>query len=377
MKCFFFWLKVLTAFWHNLSYQPSATKASTTMASATMTSATNSQNLSRTYSKLTKTWDKKTGKRTSEQGVWNQEASPQNPVDHVPYIMSSMFEKKTRTVNMCGALNNIQPEKTKVHNDQIFIYTMRNSDTLPKNVEEEKKLYAFVKMMLRVWCQHEPSRYNMNTLLYLEKNIHICVCFFVWYMTKPNFFFKDKIYKQTTKRGFYRVWTPILLNKEIRTQVSAPTVKSKVMITTTNAQLPKWEGLVADIKGKITTITRSDFSWEDSRTLHNEISEALSDNELNTNQVKKLHKLYHEYLVLHQKISKTKAKIMEAEMANAKMVVHTETESSAASCIGCLQNQPNQLAHVGGCLEDLLDDEESQEMTEKEPEVPDNWEDLF
>ena len=358
----FFLLKVLTAFWHNLSYQPSATKASTTMASATITSATNSQNLSRTYSKLTNTWDKKTGKRGSEQGVWNQETSPQYPVYHVPYIMSSMFENKTRTENMCSALNNIQPEKTKIHNDQILIYTMRNSDTLPKNVEEEKKLYTFVKMLLCVWCQDEQSRYTMNTLLYLEKNIHICVCFFVWYMTKPNFFFKDKIYKQTTKRGFYRVWTPILLNKEIRTQVSAPTVKSKVMVTTTNAQLPKWELLVSDIKGKITTVTCSEFSWEDSRTLHIEISAALSDNELNTNQIKKLQKLYNEYLVLHQKISKAKAKIMEADMANSKMV-HTETDSSAAACIGCLQNQPNQLAHTdpGGCME--------------ENEIPDCWDD--
>ena len=158
-------------------------------------------------------------------------------------------------------------------------------------------------------------------------------------------------------------------------QLCAPSIKQKTTIKTTNAQLPKWEGLVADIKGKITTITGTVFSWEDPHSLHGEISAALSNNDLNTNQIKKLQKLYSEYQVLYQKISKAKGKIMEADMANARMT-RVQTDSPPVACVGCEQNQPNQLAHIGGCLEDP-DEEKAEERAEEEVDVPDNWEDLF
>ena len=372
------------------------------MASArNMTSTTNSQNISRTFSKLAATWDKKTGKRISAQGVWNS-ASPENsskyPVQYVPRILSSIFENKSRSENMAGALNSVHPAGTKLNGNQIWIYTMRNSDCLPKNVEEEKKLYAFVKMMMRVWCDYE-------TYLYMEKNIHICVCFFVWYFTKPNFFYTDKVIRQTTRHGIQRIWTPLLLEKEPRAVVvSSKPVKLAEVSTTCDALLPKQkqqqEKLRKDIQDLVNLGTKKVLDWTNTHSLHKDVSECMnsSETELSIKQNKKLQKLYNEYTTITGKINKTMEKINKVQRANARIVAvaqpvewpeelgtppdtplplirqsacelgYEETPCTPVECWGCANDQPNQLAHEGGCLPGIFDVEDD--------EVPDTWEDL-
>tara|TARA_Y100000389_G_scaffold204526_2_gene257716 strand:+ start:10573 stop:11628 length:1056 start_codon:yes stop_codon:yes gene_type:complete len=349
-----------------------------------MASATNSQNLSRTYFKLATMWDKKVGNRTSGQGVWSYgspEISSKYPLLYVPCILSSFFENKIRAKNMASALNDIQPGETKIRDDQIWIYTMRNSDSLPKNVEEEKKLYTFVKMMLRVWCETEQSCFEKNIYLYMENNIHVCVCFFVWYFTKPNFFFKDKVMKQTTRNGIQRVWNPFLMKNEPKNPIntSVQSQCKRELSKTTDALLPKQQQQQTEIISKIDNMynltSENVIDWNNERVVHLNISEAISNNKgiLSTKQTKKLQTLYNDYTKLTQKINTTIRKRVKVEMENSRKVTSVsppldngaaqEENESPSTCTGCHQNQPNQLAHTGpgGCMEDN--------------EVPDCWDD--
>lgn len=365
-----------------------------------MASATNSQNLPRTFFKLSATWDKKTGKRTSGQGVWvtgSPEISSKFPVQYIPYILSSFFENKTRPENMAGALNSLQPAGTKIAGNQIWIYAMRTSDCLPKNVTEEKKLYTFVKTMLRGWCERD-------TYLYMEKNIHICVCFFVWYFTKPNFFYTDKVIRQTTRNGIQRVWTPLLLEKEPKSvAVSAKPAKVASISTTCDALLSKQQQQQQKLRNDIQVLvdlgTEKALDWTNAHGLHKDVSECMNSSEtaLSIKQNKKLQKLYNEYTTITGKINKTMEKKNKVQRANAKIVAvvdpvewahelgappvsrpqlvrhsaceeeEDEVPREPVECWGCSSNQPNQQAHMGGCLPDALEDED---------DVPDTWEDL-
>ena len=323
-----------------------------------------SQNFPRTYYNLSKTWDAKVGSMSFEQASFMQNYKTNK--DQVAALLHAAF--KNNKDDIVNTFCNFGMDGVSMYDNSIWIYNMRASDTLPKAPADLGRLYQFVRIAVAKWFDRKDQ-------MFLEQNIHITVCFFLWYITKPHFFFKDKVTRQTTRFGIERIWTPLLLAKEVKMQPpSLPSAKPKTMMKTTNAQLPKWEQLVADIKFKISNITGTTFSWEDSFTLHGEISAALSNKDLNTNQIKKLQKQYTEYQVLYQKISKAKGKIMEAEKENAK-IVRSETNSSAAACVGCEQNQPNQLAHMlpGGCLEDP-DEVEVPDNWDDE-EVPDNWDD--
>jgi hypothetical protein len=252
----------------------------------------------------------------------------------------------------------------------------------------------------------------------MEKNIHICVCFFVWYFTKPDFFYSDKVIRQTTRNGIQRVWTSVLIGKEpvsspARMLVQTP-MRNQSSITT-DTLLPKQQQQQEKLKKDIqrmfssTTLAHISLDWEDSRNLHLKISECMtnSNSGLSINQNKKLQKLYNEYTTLSTKINKSLDKIRKVERANAKIVSQTQaagavwidelgtpppiavlrrhdaaedyveivdevhqdfsvTTVAPPTCWGCDTNQPNQQAHMGGCLPDDIDGDD----------VPDSWEDL-
>ncbi len=344
-----------------------------------------SQNFPRTYYNVSKTWDVKVGSMSFEQASFKDNKTNK---ERIARLLHAEF--KTQASGPSGIVQELarigdlmskhfNMDNVSMYDNSIWIYNMRASDTLPKSPNDLKRLYQFVRIAISQWFNGENANFLTD-----DRNIHIAVSFFLWYITKPHFFFKDKVTRQTTRYGIERIWTPLLLAKEVKMQAPPlPSAKPKTMIKTTNAQLPKWEQQVADIKFKISNITGTTFSWEDSFTLHGEISAALSNKDLNTNQIKKLQKLYTEYQVLYLKISKAKGKVMQAEMDNAK-IVRSVTNSSPAACVGCEQNQPNQLAHMlpGGCLEDPdevevpdnWDDEEVPDNWDDE-EVPDNWDD--
>jgi len=348
-----------------------------------------SQNLPRTFYKLAEKWDKRVGARNFESKCWTSSSvDNREPIHKVAYLMSeklgSLFHKLTDLSSECQWSSS----------QQIWIYDMRQSDTLPKSQTDSQRLYRFVEVLVKSWFDGEERGF-------LSQNIHIATCFFVWYFTKPSFFFKDNVMRQTTRKGIQRVWTPLLLGKKPTSQkesVTTPSTKSQFN-TTTDILLPKQQEQQAKLQTDIqemlssTTLSQPIIEWEDSRRAHMKISECLgnSNSGLSIKQNKKLQKMYNEYSTLTAKINKTMNKKRKVERANAKIVTPSPQPSSppklirksaceldseedtpvkiSVECRACESGQANQLAHMGGCLPDKL------EITE-DTDVPDCWEDL-
>ena len=297
-------------------------------------SSTNSQNFPRTFFKLTSSWDRKAMLRNSTQNIWsNHGVSSKEPMLYIPCVMSGLFEEHSD--NMARCLSEVRPADTREVGNQVWIYNMRASDSVPRTIQDERKLYLFVRTMLKSWC-------DCKTFNYIEKNIHICVCFFVWYFTKQEFFYSDKVIRQTTRKGIQRVWTCVLLRKE---PVSSPariltqTQQRNLPSITTDALLPKQQQQQEKLKKDIqrmfssTTLAHTSLDWEDSRILHVKLSECMtnSNSGLSINQNKKLQKMYNEYTTLSTKINKSFGKIRKVERANAKIV--PQTQAAAAGWI--------------------------------------------
>lgn len=365
--------------------------------SSTNMAASTSQNFPRTFFRLQRRWDEKVGRRNVTAGIWsdttfNRQQAPS--YDRVPHIMEHLFQQ----AEFAEVLKSVSPN-TKLSPDEqsVWVYDMRNSDAIPRTIQDEKRLYEYVKLIIANSFPQNSGRQIGTPRSYLEDNIHVAVCFFVWCLTKPNFFFKDKVISQTTRNGIQRVWTPLLLEKEPKNRPISNSSRSAkpALKVTTDAQLPKHLQDQARLRTSIEDIMGTKVEWHDSTSRHLQISEAISatGNEatISIKNTKKLQKLYNDYTKLEIKIMKIQEKIRKTEYANSKLVASqaypppppfirqpfTENDGEEeaeepvqASCSGCAENAPNQLAHVGtgGCLGD-------DELLEPE-EVVDSWEDL-
>lgn len=351
-----------------------------------------SQNLPRTFYKLAEKWDKKVGSRNFDApGCWTVVSCD---LKDDAYKVASIMSNKLMLMTP-DQLSSLSPECVKTSSEQVWIYDMRHSDTLPKSPGDSQRLYNYVKHFV-------VSSFNANDRNYLMNHSHITTCFFVWYFTKPNFFFKDKVMSQTTRNGIQRVWTPILLNKKPKLQTTPIAVSAPKMSSTTDALLPKQQQQQAKLKKDIQALLNRNLEWEDPLALHIKISAVIASSEsgLSTKQNKKLQKIYNDYKTVTTKINKTLVKINKVELANAKIAMpppnstaaevdelgpppdfapelvrqlaceqeYEDAESSAIKCLGCEANQANQEAHMGGCLPSFDDLEEE--------DVPDSWEDL-
>ena len=352
--------------------------------------ASTSQNLPRTFLRLQRRWDEKAGRRGVTAGIWSDTSFNRQQsasYDRVPHIMEQLFLQ----TEFAEVLKTVSPN-TKLSPDEksVWVYDMRNSDALPRTTQDEKKLYDFVRLIIANSFPQSSGRQIGTPKSYLEDNIHVAVCFFVWCLTKPNFFFKDKVISQTTRNGIQRVWTPLLLEKEPKNRPVSNTSRSAkpaLKSATTDVQLPKQLQEKSRLCADIEKIIGTKLDWEDPISLHSKISQAInvtgSEATISIKNTKKLQKLYNEFTKLEAKISKTQEKIRKIEFANSKIVQQDWDNKLGPppksppvlergvpvldfdSCAGCTANQPNQLAHAGGCLPDPLNEN-----------VPDSWEDL-
>lgn len=345
-----------------------------------------SQNFPRTFYRLSKTWDAKTGTRTFKDPIWSITSSTKNePISMIPAMMTKQLGNLP---DMMVAFEQVGLMERR--GDQVWIYDMRQSDVLPKSTSDLERLYSFVQAAIPTWFSKSDADYLLN-------HSHIAVCFFVWYFTKPNFFFKDKVMKQTTRHGIQRVWSPFFLIKQPKLVISQAPSRAdskQQLMTTTDVLLPKQQGEQEKLRTNIAKIISDSggdsIDWEDPRRIHLAISEAIANEDKNFSikQTKKLQNLYNDYTKITSKINDTLRKRAKVEFANSKIAKAAAIESAeddlgpppdsppilirqSASlgeegwCVGCDQNQPNQQAHEGGCLPDPIDDD-----------VPDSWEDL-
>lgn len=357
--------------------------------------ATTSQNFPRTFRRMETRWNDKIGRRNLSARIWSEEALNRQQApsySRVPHLMEPVLSSP----DFVDTIKLVSPNtKLSADGEQIWIYNMRSSDALPRTTQDEEKLYAFVRQLIAKSFPISSGRQLVTARSYLEDNIHVAVCFFVWTFTKPNFFYKDKVISQTTRKGIQRVWTPLLLEKEPKTVPISNTTRQATPAlkpATTDVQLPKQLQEQSRLRAGIEKIMDgSKLDWEDHTSRHLKISEAINatgpESTISIKNTKKLQKLYNDLTKLEAKINKTQEKIRKVELANSKIVVlgsippppqlnrqpftyhegmEAEEEPVQAGCSGCGTNSPNQLVHMGpgGCLDDA------------EEQVPDSWEDV-
>lgn len=308
-----------------------------------------SQNFPRTYYNLSKTWDAKVGSMSFEQASFMQNYKTNK--DQVAALLHEAF--KNNKDDIVNTFCNFGMDGVSMYDNSIWIYNMRASDTLPKAPADLGRLYQFVRIAVAKWFDRKDQ-------MFLEQNIHITVCFFLWYITKPHFFFKDKVTRQTTRFGIERIWTPLLLAKKIVNTQPTPTKAAKSKQQVTNALLPKQQKDQENLRKQIERLVGCTFEWDNSHSLHLNMSKYLSGNELNINQQKKLQKTYHEYTALTEKVNRTLTKIRRADLANSKI----------ATCVAA----PNPVEDQKSVEEETWEEGEFVGKSAEE-EVPDNWDD--
>lgn len=317
------------------------------------TSTTCSQNLPRTFTKLSTTWNKKAGARDFDEEIFGNMTRKQEPVYHVAALMTSMIKVNTGgrydIIDAFKATNNSQ---VRYVDGSIWIYNMRQSDSLPKSQGDMEKLYSFVRHIIDRW-------FSVNDRAYLNEHIHIAVCFFVWCFTSQGFYFKDTEIRQG-RYGKSRVWKTIILDKMPAPPPLASKTPKQAKFETTDVLLPKQQKEQATIKKAIEDLVNEalgrnvEIDWDDHIVIHMNISKALhQSSKLPTSKTKKLTKLYGEYQKLTEKISKTIKKKQLVEKAKSKVVASAAEEAPAA-----------EEAEEGPLISDTTDD------------VPDSWEDL-
>jgi len=353
-----------------------------------------SQNFPRTFYKLAIKWNTKICDLGSRELGLNKKWSSSEPIYKIAYMMSAMFGSME---NIAEQMRDLSSQVVFVsETEQVWIYDHRQSDSLPKSNADSQRLYDFVRILVTKW-------FNRDDANYLLDHNHITTCFFVWYFTTPDLFYKDNVIRQTTRNGIQRVWTPLILNKKPSARKEPATAgfkKTAKLMNTTDTLLPKQQNQQAQLRRDIQALigSSSPIEWADPLRVHLLISECLAgtaEADLSIKQTKKLQKIYNEYTKLTEKINKTLGKIHKVQVANAKLappqdsvpvVDDDQLEEMPASnptlirqdadslgyeakqmCSGCATNQANQEAHIGGCLPDDI---------EEDDDVPDSWEDL-
>lgn len=338
---------------------------------------TPSQNFPRTFNKLAGPWTSKAGKRTSKDAIWTTTSAKKNePTSMIPAMMTAKMGSISDMVEELLLLGGVR------HLDQVWIYDMR-SDGLPKSPADRQRLYAFMEAAVRKW-------FSQSEQAYIMKNAHIAACFLVWYFTKPNFFHKDKVMKQTTRHGIQRVWTCILTDKEPPKVVVEPpapkTAFKRQPTTTTDALLPKQLAQQETIKTTINRMVHDAYvssgerpktiEWDDQTGLRIKMSELVRNDDrlFSENQRKKLQNNYNDYTKITEKINETMRKRARSDFNNSKIVNHTQPpggEPALSPASGGAAEEPVEAGFGDEAVEAV-----STCLQNPDDEVVDSWEDL-
>ena len=150
-----------------------------------------SQDLGRTYKKLSAVWDKKRGSRDSQANVFIN-TTKNDPILHVAALLNHVLVDLHNNSNIIKELQLIETGMVMLsaEGDRVWIYDMRSSDAMPKTEQDLVRLYWFVTNMVK-------KCFDVDTQNYLMKHNHLAVCFFIWFFTTPNYFYATKEIKQT------------------------------------------------------------------------------------------------------------------------------------------------------------------------------------
>ena len=345
------------------------------------------QHLSTTFNKLTSFWSGKIGNRDHTANIFYN-TTTNEPKTHVPFLLMSAFNRiHGDNGDMVCIFKNINPSAIKLDNDQeaVWIYTMRQTDTLPKTTQDMERIFAFVRMFMEIHLDSE-------SYIYLMKHINIAVCFFIWFFTTPDFFFNKKVIKQTTRGGIKKIWRSILLVKPPIQLITTVTQHKRGVNHQPNI-LSNLEKERETIQQNIVSIIQSvhphfTIQW-DLYDYHTKISETMQFNHANYvsgKKSKKIQKLYLDYQKISEKIKTSNISISSVNIKQHtnKLTIHIPDNNNTYDW-GALGSPPSppklirQKATTGSLsiinTSNTLNSHYPCSLT-SENEIPDSWEDL-
>ena len=334
-----------------------------------------------TYRKLSSSWDTKAGSRDHTANIFCN-TTKNDAVLHVPSLLLALFNELHKNSDMIKELKAVSSGVMMGDDNQtIWLYTMRPSDAMPKNSEELERLYAFVRMF-------SEKHLDAESYLYIMKNIHIAVSFFVWFFTKKNFYYYTNEIRQTTRGGIQKQWRSILLVRlpavNVMQNASAPKGRGEIHQKTILSKLEEEQRKAkAGIIKLIDTNCVVDF--DDAMSLHSKISQCMTsgnNNFIGNKPGKKLQKIYQEYMKNDEKIKKMRKSLVHIETTEKKMGITIKIPDNTQDWgeLGAPPPPPKLIR----CNADYLGIEFPAQITDdtllpntlEEEDVPESWEDL-
>ena len=296
--------------------------------------STTATDMARSFKTLSAFWKTKAGRRDHVVPIFTNTRSNE-PKTHIPFLLTNLFNALHKSHgDFVTIFKNCHSVNVKVSNDQttVWIYSMRQSDALPKSAQDVEILYGFVKAFLD---QHLDS----TTYSYMLDNINITVYFFIWFFTTPNFFFNKTEISHTTRNGVNKVWRSILLIKPPTTPASNSASNSASNhikgVHHQNNILSNLETQKQNIITNINTIICSvcvDFNidWTDDVAVRIAIAQTMQLNHklyINGKKQKKIQRLYQDLQKISTKI-KTAHKSIRKEHNNMSVIIEVPEEDS-------------------------------------------------
>ena len=285
--------------------------------------STTATDMARSFKALDTYWKTKTGRRDHTVSIFNN-TTPNEPKTHIPFLLTNLFNKLHKEHgDFVTLFKNVNPSNVKLSHDNsaIWIYSMRQSDALPKTTQDTYQLYAFVRMFL------EQHLYT-NNYAYMLKHINIAVYFFIWFFTTPDFFYNKTEIKQTTRNGLHKVWRSILLIKPPAAPITNSTSNHINGVHHQNNILSKLEtqkqSIISNINNIIISVHQDcTIDWDDDIKARILIAETMQLNHkhyINGKKQKKIQKLYQDLQKINDKI-KTSNKSIRKEHKNMPLTI--------------------------------------------------------
>lgn len=296
------------------------------------------------YYKLKKLWNNKSGMRDFNSKLFIN-TTPEEKRYHIPSILYTLLNNLHKNSNIINELRSIDIINTKLDNNsnKIWIYNMKIDSPLPETPRDLENIYRIVRKLIE-------KHFDDITIKYLNKEPDISVYFFIWFFTTPNIFnINEK-----------KEWEMILLR---RVPIYIPVNVSNILnintqnitddVNETNNLLEKEKKLEENkINVLIKSVHPTCYLDESNQYQYKvKLLECMTINNrfyIGEKKSKILNDLYENYVNIINKIN------VETQ------IVVDEYSIKTNKCSGCINNQPNQLAHmdIGGCLYYSSEEEE-------------------
>lgn len=326
------------------------------------------------YYRKKKLWNKKIGSRDFNRELFIN-TTPENDIYHIPKLLCDVLNDLHENFNLINELREVDPIKTKLGSNPntIWIYNMKINGVLPATARDIEYLYRYVRKFIEKY-------FDNTTIEYLNKDPDIPVYFFIWYFTTPDIF-------NINMRGKnkYCEWESILLE---RIPIYVPqnvsnilNIKNDYECVDEGNNLLKLEKEKNIQVNKINVLIKSVhptcyLDEENNNYYKSKLLECMTrDTEfyVGAENTKILDRLYENYVNIINKINIEKIEKIEKiedtfwkpcgrpplsppklERQSADCLMNSKT------CYGCINKQPNQLAHMdeGGCMNYSSDEEE-------------------